>query len=181
MPQATKTQLANEGENVEQKPKDDRKSLTARVKPERLPILNQRLKLFGFDSVNEMVHAFIEGKFPQITDDRQIDNLATNESTNGQKSLLEGMYNPDFYQRIDINDMYNYYCDILKLHPKTCRDLVIAILEGSDIFSLQKRLKRFDHSRQECGPKSWMHSESLVNIICINSTMIDAQSLQPKS
>ena len=63
MPQATKTQLANGGENVEQKPKDDRKSLTARVKPERLPILNQRLKLFGFDSVNEMVQPLLKESF----------------------------------------------------------------------------------------------------------------------
>jgi hypothetical protein len=64
IPQAIKSQLGEEGENVGQKPKDDRKSLTARVKPERLPILNQRLKLVGFGIVNEMVHAFIEGKFP---------------------------------------------------------------------------------------------------------------------
>jgi intergrase/recombinase len=138
IPQATKTQLANEGENVERKPKDDRKSLTARVKPERLPILNQRLKLFGFDSVNEMVHAFIEGKFPQINDDRQIDNLVTNESTNGQKSLLEGVYNPDFYQSVDFNDMYNYYCDILKLHPKTCRDLVSYFRRFRQTFFTEK-------------------------------------------
>jgi hypothetical protein len=51
IPQATKTHLGNEGDNVGQKPKDDRKSLTAGVKPERLPLLNQRLKLSGFDRV----------------------------------------------------------------------------------------------------------------------------------
>jgi hypothetical protein len=58
--------------------KDNRKSLTARVKPEDLPIFNQRLKLFGFNSINELVHDFIAGKFPQITEDRQIDNLVSN-------------------------------------------------------------------------------------------------------
>ena len=48
---------------------DNRKSLTARVKPGDLPIFNQRLKLFGFNSINELVHDFIAGKFPQITED----------------------------------------------------------------------------------------------------------------
>ena len=50
--------------------KDNRKSLTARVKPEDLIVFNQRLKLFGFDSINELVHEFIAGKFPQITEDK---------------------------------------------------------------------------------------------------------------
>lgn len=36
--------------------KDNRKSLTARIKPEDLPVFNQRLKLFGFNSLNELVH-----------------------------------------------------------------------------------------------------------------------------
>jgi intergrase/recombinase len=114
-----------EGRDVrKEKSRDDRKSLTARVKPEHLPILNQRLKLFGFNSVNEMVHAFIGGKFPQVTEDRQIDNLVSNTQANGQKSLLEGGYDRDFYMLADLNDMHNYYRNILRLHPKTCRDLV---------------------------------------------------------
>ena len=35
--------------------KDNRKSMTARVKPEDLVVFNQRLKLFGFNSINELV------------------------------------------------------------------------------------------------------------------------------
>jgi hypothetical protein len=31
--------------------KDNRKSLTARIKPEDLPVVNQRLKLFGFNNL----------------------------------------------------------------------------------------------------------------------------------
>ena len=72
------------------KSKDTRKSITARLNPDDLPIFNQRLKLYGFDSLNALVHDFIKGKFPFITEDRQIDNLLSNAQSNGLKSLLEG-------------------------------------------------------------------------------------------
>ncbi len=39
---------------------DSRKSITARVNPDDLPIFNQRLKLYGFDSLNALVHEFIK-------------------------------------------------------------------------------------------------------------------------
>ena len=126
MPLETNTEettLSNQKEILIRK-KDNRKSLTARVKPDDLLIFNQRLKLFGFSSINELVHDFIAGKFPQITEDRQIENLVSNTQSNGQKSVLEGGYNRDMYERVDLNDMYNYYLNIRKLHPKTCRDLV---------------------------------------------------------
>jgi intergrase/recombinase len=103
---------------------DHRKSLTARVKPEDLPIINQRLKLYGFSCINELVHDFIKGKFPQITEDRQIENLINNTQSNGLKSILEGGNNREFYEKADLNHMYNYYLNIRKFHPKTCRDLI---------------------------------------------------------
>src|SRR5918999_640061 len=70
--------------------KDNRKSLTARVKPEDLIIFNQRLKLFGFNSINELVHEFIAGRFPHITEEKQIDNLIGNIHSNGQRTILKG-------------------------------------------------------------------------------------------
>ena len=77
--------------------KDNRKSLTARVKPEDLIVFNQRLKLFGFNSINELVHEFIAGRFPQITEDKQIDNLIGNNHSNGTRTVLEGGNHCDFY------------------------------------------------------------------------------------
>src|SRR5215208_2523005 len=118
--------------------KDNRKSLTARVKPEDLPIFNQRLKLYGFNSINELVHDFIAGKFPQITEDRQIDNLVSNTQSNGQKSVLEGGYNRDFYERADLKDMYDYYLKIRKFHPKTSHDLVSYFKRFRDQFFTEK-------------------------------------------
>src|SRR5688572_29656232 len=104
--------------------KDNRKSLTARVKPEDLIVFNQRLKLFGFNSINELVHEFIAGRFPQITEDKQIDNLIQNTNTNGQRTILNGGNRLDFYKNVDLNDMYNYYQIMRQLHPNTCRDLI---------------------------------------------------------
>jgi len=118
--------------------KDNRKSLTARVKPEDLPIFNQRLKIFGFNSINELVHDFVAGKFPQITEDKQIDNLVSNTQSNGQTSVLEGGYNRDFYERADLKDMYDYYLNIRKFHPKTSHDLVSYFKRFRDQFFTEK-------------------------------------------
>ena len=112
--------------------------MTARVKPEDLPIFNQRLKIFGFNSINELVHDFVAGKFPQITEDKQIDNLVSNTQSNGQTSVLEGGYNRDFYERADLKDMYDYYLNIRKFHPKTSHDLVSYFKRFRDQFFTEK-------------------------------------------
>ena len=114
--------------------KDNRKSLTARVKPEDLIVFNQRLKLFGFNSINELVHEFIAGRFPQITEDKQIDNLIGNTQSNGQRTILEVGNAGDFYKNVDLDDMYNYYKNIRGLHPKTCKDLISYFRRFKDQF-----------------------------------------------
>src|ERR687897_955886 len=86
--------------------KDNRKSLTARVKPEDIVVFNQRLKLFGFNSINELVREFIAGRFPQITEDKQIGNLVQNTQSNGQRTVLDGDSNyGSFYQNVDLENM----------------------------------------------------------------------------
>jgi hypothetical protein len=119
--------------------RDNRKSLTARVRPEDLVVFNQRLKLFGFNSVNELVHAFIAGRFPQITDDKQITNLVHNSQSNGQRTVLDGDSNyGSFYQNVDLENMFNYYQNIRNLHPKTCRDLIGYFRRFRDQFFSKK-------------------------------------------
>src|SRR5918995_1055199 len=82
---------SSEGSTTAQRvSKDNRKSLTARVKPEDIVVFNQRLKLFGFNSINELVREFIAGRFPQITEDKQIEYLIGNNHSNGQRTVLEG-------------------------------------------------------------------------------------------
>src|SRR5215211_6538043 len=122
----------------ERSTRDNRKSITARLKPEDLLVFNQRLKLFGFNTINEMVHDFVKGKFPQITEDRQIDNLINNTQSNSLKSVLDGGNNCDFYERVDINNTYNYYLNIRKFHPKTGRDLVSYFKRFRDQFFTER-------------------------------------------
>jgi intergrase/recombinase len=118
--------------------KDNRISLTARLNENDLAIFNQRLKLFGFNSLNEMVREFTKGKFPVITEDKQIDNLYQNQQAGGIKSLLEGGRNTDFYERADTKDMHNYYLNVRKFHPNTCRDIISYFKRFRDVFFTEK-------------------------------------------
>ncbi len=118
--------------------KDNRTSLTARLNQNDLLVFNQRLKLFGFNTLNEMVHDFIKGLFPTLTEDRQIDNLYQNQQAGGLKSLLEGGNNREFYEKADIADMYNYYLHFRKFHPNTCRDLISYFKRFRDLFFTEK-------------------------------------------
>ena len=118
--------------------KDSRTSLTARLNQNDLLVFNQGLKLFGFNTLNEMVHDFIKGKFPIVTEDKQIDTLFQNQQTGGLKSLLEGGNNREFYEKADTNDMYNYYLHIRKLHPNTSRDLISYFKRFRDLFFTER-------------------------------------------
>lgn len=99
------------------------KTVSARIRRTDIMILNQRLHLFGYTTLNELVGDFINGKFPHITEDRQIENLNHNNQKNGQKTILYS-YNPDFLERVDIEDMLRYYVEVRRLHPKTAKCLV---------------------------------------------------------
>ena len=54
------------------------RTVSARIRSKDLIIFNQRLHIFGYNTLNELVSEFIKGKFPHITDDRQIDSLNRN-------------------------------------------------------------------------------------------------------
>jgi hypothetical protein len=74
------------------------------------------------------VQDFIKGEFPQIKEDRQIENQINNTQSSDLKSFLErGGSNRDFYEESDLNDVYNHYysLNIRKFHPRTCRDLLV--------------------------------------------------------
>ena len=68
-----------------------------------------------------LVREFIAGRFPQVTEDKQIGNLVQNTQSNGQKTALEDGNNNcgSFYHNVDLEDMFNYYQNIRNLHPKT--------------------------------------------------------------
>ena len=79
------------------------RTVSARIRSKDLMILNQRLHIFGYVTLNELVSEFINGKFPHITEDRQIDNMNTNTQATDQDTVLHG-YNNDFFEKVDLDD-----------------------------------------------------------------------------
>jgi intergrase/recombinase len=100
------------------------KTIGFMVKEAEIPLFNQRLKMFGYDTAGQLIKDFINGTFPAISEDKQINALSNNEDKSGLNSVLEGGYNTDFYERADTKDMYDYYYTVRKYHKNTCRDLV---------------------------------------------------------
>ena len=37
-----------------------------------IPILNQRLKIYGYQTIGELIHDFVKSKFPPIYDDEEL-------------------------------------------------------------------------------------------------------------
>lgn len=100
------------------------KTINAKVKESDLPILNQRLKLFGYETLGELVKDFISAKFPVLTEDKQIDNLYQNVSGSNQQTYTIGDGGKEFYQNVDLQDFFAYCLNIRKLSANTCRDIV---------------------------------------------------------
>ena len=121
------------------KEKTDWVNINVKVKSSELSILNQRLKLLGFDTLGQLTKELVNGTFPHVTEEKQIDSLYKNDDKSGQKSLLEGGYNRDFYEIANTQDMYDYYLNVRKFHKNTCRDLISYFKRFRDIFfSIEK-------------------------------------------
>src|SRR5215831_4200653 len=58
--------------------KSEWKTIGIRIKTKDLPLFNRRLSLYGFETLGALVADFLTGKFPVITEDRQIQTLDSN-------------------------------------------------------------------------------------------------------
>src|SRR5215471_17076550 len=52
--------------------KSEWKTIGVRIKAKDLPLFSRRLSLYGFETLGALVADFLTGKFPVITEDRQI-------------------------------------------------------------------------------------------------------------
>ena len=75
-------------------------------------LFNPRLSLYSFETLGSLVADFLTGKFPVITEDRQIQTLDSNIQGNGMKTALDGQFEPTFYKNIDLDDMLNYLLNL---------------------------------------------------------------------
>ena len=109
------------------------KTIGTKIKNMDIPILNQRLKIYGYQTIGELIHDFIKTKFPPIHDDEELRSMKANLQQNGQLTSLSGSY-PSFLNNIDYDEMLKFYTNNLRLHNKSARDLVSYFRRYYDIF-----------------------------------------------
>ncbi|MGB6528855.1 MAG: hypothetical protein WBF33_12175, partial [Candidatus Nitrosopolaris sp.] len=114
--------------------KCDWKTIGVRIKAKDLALFNRRLSLYGFETLGALVGDFLAGKFPVITEDRQIQSLDSNLQDAGMKTVLNGQFEPTFYKNIDLDDMLNYLLNIRKFQNHNARSLVNYFHRFRDIF-----------------------------------------------
>ena len=109
------------------------KTIGTKVRLSQLPIMNQRLKIYGFDTIGQLIHDFINAKFPPIYDEDTFRSMKVNLQSSGQFSVVNSLY-PSFLDRIDYEDLLKFYLSNLKLQNKNGRDLVSDFRRYSDLF-----------------------------------------------
>jgi hypothetical protein len=101
----------------------DWKSVTVRLKENDLAILNSKLKMNGFNTFSEFIHAWIEGKYHAHQKNEQIEKLIHRMREKNIKDPLTGESSPTFYKNIDREEMLQ---DLSKkyVYKKHTHDLV---------------------------------------------------------
>ena len=117
------------------------KSVTVRLKENDLVMLNNKLKLNGFDTFSQFIHAWIKGQYPTHEKDEQVERLIQRIRTKGIVDPLTGEFSPTFYRHIDSKDLL---IDLSKRHayPKHAKDLVRYFERYVEIFFTKPDLIR---------------------------------------
>src|SRR5215213_4487337 len=80
------------------------RTVGVRIRLQDLPVLNQRLRLYGFETLGQLVADFLTTKFPPLTEDRQIQAMDSNTQSFGLKTLVNGAsFDPTFYKNVDLD------------------------------------------------------------------------------
>ena len=64
----------NQQIQIQKKP-SEWKSVTVRLKETQIAILNSKLKLNGFETFSEFIHAWIKGDYPAHQNNEQVERL----------------------------------------------------------------------------------------------------------
>ena len=77
------------------------KSVTVRLKENDLALLNNKLKVNGFGTFSEFIHAWLKGEYPRHENNEQVDKLLNRLRANDIKDPLTREFNPTFYRNVD--------------------------------------------------------------------------------
>jgi hypothetical protein len=85
-------------------------------------VLNVRLKRYGYESTIALLRDFKDGIFPEDYFKPQgALHMGQNQSNSGALSLIDGKPNPDFFNHIDYEKMFEFYRNELKLSERYAR------------------------------------------------------------
>jgi intergrase/recombinase len=89
---------------------------------DELMVLNVRLKRYGYESAITLLRDFKDGVFPEDYFKPQgAISMGENQSNSGAVSLIDGKPNPDFFNHIDYEKMFEFYRNELKLSERYAR------------------------------------------------------------
>jgi len=129
----------NKQTQVHKRQQSDWKSVTVRLKENDLAILNNKLRLNGFETFSEFIHAWIKGQYPLHENNEQVEKLIQRIRDKGIRDPLTGEFNPTFYRNVNTEDMLT---DLSKryAYPKHAKDLVRYFERYVDIFFSKPQL-----------------------------------------
>jgi intergrase/recombinase len=116
-------------------------TISARIRKNDIPILNKKLDMNGFKTLNEFIHAWIKGEYPRHENNEQIEKLLLRIREKQVKDPLTGELNPTFYRNVDLEDMLQ---DLSKryVYKKHAKDLVHYFKRYGEIFFTNPELIR---------------------------------------
>jgi intergrase/recombinase len=102
--------------------KRKRVGIGGKMYEDELMVLNVRLKRYGYESTIALLQDFKDGVFPEDYFKPQgAINMSQNQSNSGAISLIDGKPNPDFFNHIDYEKMFEFYRNELKLSERYAR------------------------------------------------------------
>ena len=111
------------------------KTVGLRIRSQDSPVLNQRLRLYGFVTLRQLVGDFLTIKFSPLTEDKQIQAMEYNTQSFGLKTLVNCVsFDPTFYKNVDFDGMLKYPLTIRKLDSKHVKDIVSYFRRFRDLF-----------------------------------------------
>jgi intergrase/recombinase len=108
--------------SVSKPAKRKRMDVGGKMYEDEFMVLNVRLKQYGYESTIALLRDFKDGIFPEDYFKPQgALHMGQNQSSSGAISLIDGKPNPDFFNHIDYEKMFEFYRNELKLSERYAR------------------------------------------------------------